>query len=102
MSEKIKGLADDECEELLEKNSNSTDLMKLSGGVLSNINYKVAFMLFVISIVIFSDVFIDTVIRPFGNTVEAECTTTKGTMIQLLFLTISYILIDLIVKYEIL
>lgn len=106
MSEKIVGLSDDDDDEVVNdeprKKSKSTDLIKVSSGILGNINYKVSFMLFVISMIIFSDVFIDNVIRPFGGTVEAECTTTKGTMLQLMFLTISYILLDLIVKYDIL
>ncbi len=123
MSEKVKGLSDDYDVEDVEsgeevstntaarsrdtssttgKKTNKTDLMKISGGILSNINYKMAFLLFIIGIIIFSDVFIDNIIRPFGDTVDAECSSTKGSMIQLSFLTIGYLILDLIVKYEIL
>ncbi len=77
-----------------------TDLMNVAGGVLSNINYKIAFLLFAVSLFLFSDVFIDFAIRPIGGTVESECTTTKGTLIQLIFMVIAYIVIDLAVKYE--
>jgi hypothetical protein len=118
MSEKVKGLSDD-CDEddavvtdrskantgtsqSTRKKTDKTDLMKISGGILSNINYKMAFLLFIIGIIIFSDVFIENIIQPFGDTVDAECTTTKGTMIQLSFLTIGYLILDLIVKYEVL
>jgi len=36
----------------------------------------------------------------FKDTVDGECTTTKGTIIQLLLLIISYIVLDLLVKYK--
>ncbi len=84
------------------KKGKKTDLMKMTGNLLSNINYKVAFMLFVISMIIFSDVFIEGVLSGISGTVEGDCTTTKGTMLQLLFMVIAYILLDLIVQYEVL
>lgn len=84
------------------KKSKKTDLMKMTGNMLSNINYKVAFMLFAISMILFSDVFIEGVLNGFSGAVEGDCTTTKGTMIQLLFMVMAYIILDLIVKYEVL
>ncbi len=108
MSEYVKGLsddedtADDEIEETPKKKSKKTDLMKMSGNLLSAINYKVAFLLFVISMIIFSDVFINTVLSEFKDTIEGECTTTKGTMLQLMFMIIVYIVLDLVVKYDVL
>jgi hypothetical protein len=109
MAETVKGLSDDyenedepcDNKSKYSKHGKQTDLMKLSGSVLSNINYKVAFMLFVISILLFSDIFIDAVIRPIDGAIEGECTTTKGTIIQLIFLVIAYIILDLVVKYDI-
>ena len=99
MSESIKGLSDDNDteEELTESQS---DLMKVTGGVLSNINYKVAFLLFIIGMFIFSDIFIDNVLKKCSGCVEADGSTSKGTLIQLLFLVIAYILMDLVVKYD--
>jgi hypothetical protein len=83
-------------------NSKKTDFMTVSGNIISNVNYKVAFMLFVLSIILYSDVFVDKIIRPIGDTVEDECPTSKGTIIQIIFLIMSYIIIDLVVKYDIL
>jgi len=112
MSEKVKGLSDDEedCDyeednnlrETKKKKSKKTDFMAITGGLLKNINYKVAFLLFMISMVIFSDVFIEGVLSGFSDAVSGECTTTKGTMLQLMFMVIAYIILDLIVKYDIL
>lgn len=101
MSEPIIG-ANEEPTKNTNSNTTDTDFMKVSGGILSNINYKVALFLFVVSMIIFSDVFIEFAIRPFGDTVSDECTTTKGTMLQLIFMVVSYVFLDLVVKYEIL
>jgi hypothetical protein len=66
-----------------------TDLCK-------KLNIKVAFFLGLISFIILSDVFIENVIPNneiyrFGNDV-----TSKGTIIQIIFLVVGYILIDLL------
>lgn len=104
MSEKIEGLCDDSDNESINsdnvKKCSKTDLMKISGNLLGNINFKVAFLLFMVGMIVFSDLFIDGFLSNVSDSVSGECTTTKGTMIQLLFLVIGYILIDLIVKYE--
>ena len=106
MAETVKGLSDEDVEEVEETPRKTrlkkTDLMKMTGNLLTNINYKVAFLLFVVSMVLFSDVFIDTVLNKFSDSVEGECTTTKGTMLQLLFMIFAYIVLDLIVHYELL
>lgn len=116
MSERVEGLSDeDDCDyddqdyvddydppKKKKKKSKKTDLMKMSGNLLSNINYKVAFLLFIVSMILFSDVFIESVLGRFSGTVDGDCTTTKGTMLQLLFMVVAYIILDLIVKYDIL
>lgn len=119
MSERVEGLSDvDDCDyddqdyydddqdydppKKKKKKSKKTDLMKMTGNLLSNINYKVAFLLFVVSMILFSDVFIEGVLSGFSGAVDGDCTTTKGTMLQLLFMVIAYIILDLIVKYDIL
>lgn len=106
MSEAVKGLSDEEDFEEEEdsetpsKKCNKSDFMKLSGNLLSNINWKVSFLLFIVGMLIFSDVFIDNVLRQFSGTVEVECTTTKGTMMQLTCIVLVYIFLDLMVKYD--
>ena len=104
MSESIDYDSDEE-EEVKEeprrkKKGKKTDFMAVGGNLISNINYKVAFLLFIVSMVIFSDVFIENVISKFDGAVAGECTSTKGTMVQLTCVVIAYILLDLVVKYE--
>lgn len=60
---------------------------------------KVAFFLFILGVFIFSDVFIENVLMPFGeDNVDINCPTTKGTVTQLLFLCTGYMILDLLVK----
>lgn len=70
--------------------------------LLSKINFKVGIFLFFIGMLIFSDIFIDKVLTLFSNTTFGECTTTKGTVIQLIFLVLGYIIIDVLDKTDIL
>lgn len=84
-----------------DNSSKKTDLMKISGGVLSNINYKVGFLLFFIGMLIFSDIFIDNVL-PATMHDGAGCPNTVGTVTQLTMLVLIYIVLDLLVKYEVL
>ena len=105
MSEKIKGSdsdsdSDSEEETKPKKKSKKTDFMKMTGNLIGNINYKVAFLLFMIGMIIFSDIFIDGFLSHISDTVSGECPTTKGTMLQLLFMVIAYIVLDLVVQYD--
>ena len=84
------------------KNNKKSDFMKVGGGVLIDINYKISAFLFMMGMFIFSDIFIDKIMTQFEGAVDGECTTTKGTMIQLICLVIGYIIIDLVIQYEIL
>lgn len=96
MSEPIQ--VDDDCDEA---SSKKTDLMKISGSMLSNINYKVGFLLFFIGMLIFSDIFIDNAL---SNTMHdgTGCPNTIGTITQLTILVFVYIILDLLVKYDVL
>ncbi len=106
MSEKVKGLTDDsdsdsDAEETPKSKKNKkTDFMRMTGNLISNINYKVAFLLFMIGMIVFSDIFIDGFLSHISDTVSGECPTTKGTMLQLLFMVIAYIILDLVVQYD--
>lgn len=74
------------------------DLMAMFSDLFNSINYKVAFFLFILGIFIFSDLFVDGVLMSFKDAVYTDVPTTKGTTIQLMFLTIGYIVIDLLVS----
>jgi hypothetical protein len=77
-----------------------SDLVSISGNVLSNINYKLFLFVLVLGIIIFSDTFMYTILSKVDDTVDGECTTTKGTMVQILTLTTGMLLLDLLIKYE--
>ena len=113
MSEKVKGLdsdsdsdeeeqdeQDEQDDKKSKKKSKKTDFMKMTGNLISNINYKVAFLLFMIGMIIFSDIFIDGFLSHISDSVAGECPTTKGTMLQLLFMVLAYIILDLVVQYD--
>jgi hypothetical protein len=79
------------------KKSSRDDLMAAFSDLFNSINYKVALFLFILGIFIFSDLFVDGVLMSFRDAVYTDVPTTKGTTIQLMFLTIGYVLIDLLV-----
>lgn len=77
-----------------------TDLVNVSGNVLSKINWKMILFISFISMVIFSDIFIEGILHKFEGTTIGDCTTTKGTLIQIAALVASYTVLDLAVQYE--
>jgi|SRR6476661_23071 len=77
------------------------DFISMFYDLMNNVNYKVAILLFFIGIIIFSDTFIEIVLSPINNAVIGDETTTKGTIIQLLLLTLGYIMIDLMVSGDV-
>jgi len=83
------------------KNKDKDDFVQMGVTLLNNINFKIAFFLLLIGMIIFSDMFINGVIGKFQNTLHGECTTTKGTILQLTFLVLGYIIIDLLNKSDI-
>ena len=79
------------------KNHNKSDFLKIGGNIASAINVKMALFLFFLSMILFSDVFIDGCLSRIDNATQGECTTTKGTMIQITLLVIGYLLLDLLI-----
>lgn len=71
------------------------DLMSISGSIITSINYKMGIFLFIIGMIIFSDVFINGALSNISGTVSGECTTTKGTIIQISALCGFYLVADL-------
>lgn len=78
------------------------DFVSIGLGFIKNINIKVAVFIFLFGLFIFSDVFIESVLNKFNNASRGMESTTKGTVIQLLFLTLFYIITDMLVKFNIL
>lgn len=83
------------------EDTNKSDLMSMSGNLLQRVNIKVAICLLILGMILFSDVFIDGVLNKIPGTVHGECTTTKGTMIQLIIFILAYLVIDLLVQSKV-
>lgn len=78
---------------------NTTDLCNVSSNVISEIPFKLAFFMFFIGMVIFSDAFTSTVLVNIDNTLDDDLPTTKGTIIQLTIYTICLVIVDLMITY---
>lgn len=68
--------------------------------LVQNINWKTAIFIFMFGVFIFSDVFVEIFLTNIDGSVYGDTTTTKGTMIQLMFLTIGYIIIDVLIRSD--
>jgi hypothetical protein len=78
---------------------NKSDFMTAGGTLLTNINYKVTALLFMILVVCFSDLFVDVVLTEVPDAIVTGQVTTKGTLIQVACVTFGYVASDLLVKY---
>lgn len=82
--------------------ADKTDFIDVGRNILSSINYKIAFFIFVIGFIIFSDLFISSFLNSIDGAVDVDgIVTTKGTIVQLMVLTIAYIVVDLLAKKHI-
>lgn len=64
--------------------------------------FRTAFYLFIVFMLVCSDVFIDQILSRFGDSVDVNMPTTKGVVIQSIFMVIAYILVDSLVESSIL
>ena len=67
------------------------DLGGMCSDLFGRVNVKIAIFLMIFGIFIFSDLFIETVLSHVKDATDADTTTTKGTMIQLIALVIFYL-----------
>lgn len=77
-----------------------TDMIKLSGNIISSINYKLGAFTFVLGVLLMSDTFVENVLSKMNGMVHGECTTTQGTFVQLVLLIIGMLIIDLLVRAD--
>ncbi len=77
------------------------DLGGMCSDLFSRVNVKIAVFLMIFGIFIFSDLFIETVLTNVKDATDADTTTTKGTMIQLIALVIFYLVVDLLVQTKV-
>jgi hypothetical protein len=74
------------------------DMPQILASLIKKINWKVALFLIIFSVLIFSDIFIENVLSMMNDTLYGGIPNTKGTVVQILTLTVLYILIDLLVQ----
>lgn len=77
---------------------NRDDFPSIFMDIIKKIPVRKSIWLFIAGLIIFSDIFISGMLTNFDNTLDMNCANTKGTIIQLLFLCLSYILIDLLAE----
>ena len=70
------------------------DFAKLLVDGVSKIQYKQVIFLFIIFIILTSDVFINRVLSKISGAVEGKSASNYGTVLQGIFLVLGYILID--------
>jgi len=80
------------------KVSDRDDFSGMTATVLTKVNFKVAIFIFLLGILVFSDVYIENALSKFKGASHDGQATTKGTMLQLMTLVIGYIIIDLLVQ----
>lgn len=91
-------LVDPEEEEEIKKPEVDSDFPSMGVDLLKKMNFKVAFFVFLLGIFIFSDVFIEALPDRYQDGLMPN---THGTFIQLLSLTVGYLIIDLLAQASI-
>lgn len=79
-------------------NKQKNDLIGLSGDLITSLNFKLASFVYLIGVMIFSDVFAENILSNISGIYENGEISTKGTMIQLLLLCIVILIMDLLIK----
>lgn len=70
------------------------DLPGVIMDIVAGVQFKLISLIFVVFLLITSDVFINRILTKFSGAVEYKYTTTYGTCIQGLFFVLFYVLID--------
>lgn len=76
------------------------DFINVLVDLFGKIEYKMAFLLFIICFIVLSDIFVDNVVKPFSSS-PSGIMDTKSSFIQIAAICAGYIIIDLLNKAEI-
>lgn len=74
------------------------DFITLGKDLFSKVPFKKAALLALVMVLVMSTTFINTVLTRISGAVDLECTTTKGSLIQILVIVLAYIGIDIIIN----
>ena len=81
--------------------SNTSDLYQLVGSLWNAANFKLAIIMLLIGVIIFSDSFVDGCLSRFSHTTTGTVVNSKGTFIQLGLYSVSLLLVEMMVKSKI-
>lgn len=87
------------------KNGENGDLFQIGGKIYDDLKIKIATLLFIIFIILNSDIFVEGVLSKFINGTYDSCEdkiTEKGIVISAMLLSLSYIFIDFLFEKKIL
>lgn len=76
-----------------------TDLIKLSGNIMSSVNYRLGAFTFIFGVLIMSDTFVDY-LSTIPGMVRGECCTTQGALVQLILIVLVMLVLDLLIRAE--
>lgn len=82
------------------KEKKPDELATIVADFFTSINYKLFIFVFLLFVLISSDIFIDKILGKFNNAVDHRVATSKGVFIQGLFCAVFVILIDALVRNE--
>jgi hypothetical protein len=77
------------------------DLNSVILDVMSHVQYRLFAIMFIVFIVLSSDVFIKRVLDKFNNAVSGSTTTSWGTVLQGVFLVLACLISDILIKQNI-
>lgn len=89
----------EDSENIFTSNSGPDDITSIAGCIGFD-NFKISILLFILFILISSDVFIDRVLSGTGNYTEGRQVTSKGVLAQGTVLALGYIIVSCLVTYN--
>lgn len=82
-------------------NRRPDDITTIIIDVFSSIQYKFLGLMLLMFIILSSDVFINRILARFGGAVNAKCPTSWGTSLQGLFLVLAMMIIDALIRQQV-
>lgn len=79
-----------------------SEMMNMTSDMLGGFNFRILLFLYLIFIIICSDVFVDRVLTKFDGAVDMHVPTTYGTCVQGGLLVGAFVVADVLVKMEVL
>lgn len=82
-------------------NVNTSDFPSMFMDLIKKINYKMIFFLSILCLFVFSDIFISLILTQIDG-VDVDSPNNKGSIIQMMFIVVGYIILDLATQSDLL